>query len=185
MCVFYSFLFYSFFGLFINLLYFFMCVFAELDTLKKIVWLEYFKGKQLTIQVPDMQQQNGGNDCGLFAITAATTVCNGVNPASMIFKQSKIHTHLIKAFKDSHLQLFPIHSLKHKSWKKKLRSIITEPLICVCWQPCDCALRVIQCQKCREWFNQTCAQIPSSAIMIQEEEEEWNSMGCANRGSDI
>ena len=105
-------------------------MFAELDTLKTIAWLENFRGKQLTIQVPDMQRQNGGNDCGLFAIAAATAFCNGVDPASVIFEQGKMHTHLIKAFKDSYLQFFPIHSLKRKSLKKKLRSVIAEPLIC-------------------------------------------------------
>ena len=105
-----------------------VCVFAGLDTLKIIAWLENFKGKQLTIQVPDMQRQNGGNDCGLFAIAAATALCNGVDPASVIVEQSKMRTHLIKTFKDLHLQLFPIHSLKCKSLKKKLKSVITEHL---------------------------------------------------------
>ena len=136
-------------------------MFAELDTLKTIAWLENYRGKQLTIQVPDMQRQNGGNDCGLFTIAAATSLlCNGVDPTSVILEQSKMHTHLIKAFKDSHLQLFPIHSLKRKSLKKKLRTVITEPLICACRQPYDCALRVAQCKRCREWFHQSCAQLP-------------------------
>ena len=33
-----------------------------------------------------MQRQNEGNDCGIFAITAATALCNAVDPASVIFE---------------------------------------------------------------------------------------------------
>ena len=116
-------------------------------------------------------------------MAAATALCNGVNPANVIFEQSKMRTHLIKAFKDSHLQLFPIHSLKRKSLKKKLGSVIAEPLICTCRQPYDCALRVAQCKSSRELFHQTCAQIPPSAIMNRE--EEWNCRNCSNSDSNI
>ena len=128
MCRFYSFIFYSFFGLFINLFYFFVCIcrtgYSENDCM-----VGKFKGKQLTIHVLDMQRQNGGNDYGLFAITAATALYNGVDPASVIFEQSKMRTHLIKV-----IQRFASTIIPHKckSLKKKLRSVIAEPLICAC-----------------------------------------------------
>ena len=68
----------------------FSCVFVKLDTLKTITWFENVKGKQLTIQEPDMQQQNGGSDCGLFTIAASIALCNGVDPASVKCKSLKM-----------------------------------------------------------------------------------------------
>ena len=59
------------------------------------------------------------------------SLCNGVDPASVIVEQRKTHTHLTKALRDSQPQLSPIQSLKRKSSKKKLKSVIAEPFISV------------------------------------------------------
>ena len=46
----------------------------------------------------DYQKQEGGTDCGLFAIAAATAIAHGVDPTQLKFKQASMRTHLLKYF---------------------------------------------------------------------------------------
>ena len=36
---------------------------------------------QITVDIPEVQQQRGSNDCGLFAIVSATSILKGENPS--------------------------------------------------------------------------------------------------------
>ena len=39
------------------------------------------------INFPSIQIQHGGNDCGLFALAFATSLCYGKSPSQVIFIQ--------------------------------------------------------------------------------------------------
>ena len=45
--------------------------------------LMQWKGKEITINYCDVQWQIGADDCGIFAITFATAICNRLDPASL------------------------------------------------------------------------------------------------------
>ena len=47
---------------------------------KQIASLRHTKGPQLKLRVMHSQGQSGGNDCGLFAIATATSLCYGIPP---------------------------------------------------------------------------------------------------------
>ena len=63
--------------------------------------------EDLRIEVTYMQKQRDGDDCGLFAIAAATALAFGVNPAEVTFQQDGMCAHLVKCFEEGHIQLFP------------------------------------------------------------------------------
>ena len=60
---------------------------------------------QLKVDFIDAQRQSGPDDCGLFAIAFATTLCNGKQPESMFYDQQKMRSHLLSCF-EAVLKLF-------------------------------------------------------------------------------
>ena len=71
-----------------------------------------------------VQSQIGGNDCELFAIAFAVSICFGMNPSKEIFDQEKMRSNLIQCFENIFFFfffffcnfLFNINS----NWKKKI-----------------------------------------------------------------
>ena len=54
------------------------------------------------------QQQQGGDDCGLFAIAFAEAICRGVRPELLRFDQSQMREHLLSCFRNQKLTPFPL-----------------------------------------------------------------------------
>ena len=59
------------------------------------------------MQMPPLQKQVGGTDCGLFAIAVITAIAHGEDPSQLQFKQEEMRYHLLKCFKDERITLFP------------------------------------------------------------------------------
>ena len=68
----------------------------------------------LAVQIPPVQQQNGSNDCGLFAIAFALHAALGDNVEELEFDQSKMRDHIQKCFGKKYLDPFPTTSKKSK-----------------------------------------------------------------------
>lgn len=62
--------------------------------------------KDVTFLVDDVQQQKGGNDCGLFVIAFATLLCVGRDPAKERFNQQIMREELLKSFEEEDMALF-------------------------------------------------------------------------------
>lgn len=62
--------------------------------------------KDVTFLVDDVQQQEGGNDCGLFAIAFATLLCVGRDPAKERCDQKILRQELLKSFEEGDITLF-------------------------------------------------------------------------------
>ena len=60
-----------------------------------------------SVKMLDCQKQEGGKDCGIFAIAYATAIGHGVDPASIKLNQAAMRSHLIKCFEEENLYLFP------------------------------------------------------------------------------
>lgn len=60
-----------------------------------------------TIQHINVQRQEGGNDCGLFAIAIATSLCFGHDPVGIKYTQSAMRQHLLSCLVADHLTPFP------------------------------------------------------------------------------
>ena len=67
------------------------------------------KENELVMHIMDCQQQTNGNDCGLFAIANAVTLCLGLNPCDFNYKVQEMRGHLIKCLENKELKMFPAH----------------------------------------------------------------------------
>ena len=57
------------------------------------------------IKIVESQKQEGGIDCGVFAIATATALAHGIRPSS--FNQSAMRRHLVNCFTEGLITPFP------------------------------------------------------------------------------
>ena len=98
----------------------------------------------------------------IVAIAFATAICNGHEPASIVFDQPRIRRHLMVCLSDGALNPFPERSRKRermvKMAKKEKLSVY-----CICRLP-DSGDLMIQCAKCKTWYHETCIQVSKSFL---------------------
>ena len=119
-----------------------------------------WKEDYITIHHCDVQWQVGVNDCGIFAIAFATAICNGDEPASIVFYQNNMRKHLTTCFENGKLTPFSECSRKRRV---KAAKEDTLPVHCTCRLP-DRGDLMIQCAKCKKWYHTTCINIPESFL---------------------
>ena len=111
--------------------------------------------KDVTILVDDIQQQKGGNDCGLFAIAFATLLCVGRDPVKERFNQQIMCEELLKSFEeDMTLFVGKACSTSHK----KDTEILDEwrcPVHCHSRMPDD-GNEMVLCVDYKRWFHGKC-----------------------------
>ncbi len=137
-------------------------------------------------EVPAVQQQKGGTDCGVFAIAFAyhagkyhsyvhiysMTIIFILNAANaddlriMKFDQAKIRQHLEKCFQNKQFTPFP-HTVLPAPYPQTLPAHSIEVF-------CDCELpetfdNMVQCDKCEMWFHLTCVGLNTSTPISQTE----------------
>ena len=59
------------------------------------------------LRVVNVQQQQGGDDCGLFAIAFAVDLCMGNDPFTSSYTQKAMRDHLAKCFENNLFVQFP------------------------------------------------------------------------------
>lgn len=69
---------------------------------------------QLNVIIPRVQNQYGSADCGLFAIATALELCQGRNPAAVMFDQDRMRQHLRHCFEQGTLTNFPQWPLRRR-----------------------------------------------------------------------
>ena len=57
---------------------------------------------------PDVQQQVGTSDCGLYALAFAYTLCSGKDAAKFQYNQAQFRNHFLECLKKGRLMLFPM-----------------------------------------------------------------------------
>ena len=80
-------------------------VYSTLDSATLDVIANLFHSS--TVKMLECQKQEGGKDCGVFAIVYATAIGHGVDPTSVKLNQGAMRRHLIKCFEEENLSLFP------------------------------------------------------------------------------
>ena len=125
--------------------------------------LMQWKGKEITINYCDVQWQIGADDCGIFAIAFATAICNGLDPASIVFDQVQLRKHLMTCLNNRVLTPFPERSRKRITKVAKKEKL---PVHCTCRLP-DRGDVMIQCAKCKTWYHTSCMQIPKPWLTKQ------------------
>ena len=63
---------------------------------------------RIKLNFMDVTCQNGSDDCGLFAVAYATTICYGKKPEKFIFDQGLMRRHLLKCLENKLVEEFPV-----------------------------------------------------------------------------
>ena len=91
--------------------------------------------------------QISGNDCRLFAVASACSICNGQDPSTLKYDQNMMRLHLVNAFFKKKLQPFPAKLVR--TGQTTVQCSEEDSVYCVCRQP-DGGSKKVQCCKCTE-----------------------------------
>ena len=83
----------------------------------------------------NVQRQSGPSDCSIFAIVFATALCMGIDPYTHCIDPKKSRTHLLKCFEQKHISAFPLTERPQRITAKRVATIKTVKLFCVCHMP--------------------------------------------------
>ena len=120
------------------------------------------KSGKITLRSISFQHQQGGTDCGLFALAAATTLCHGGDPFQHKYDQPRMRAHLASCLRANEMEPFP--STQTRPQNRKVRQTYTVDVYCECRLPDNRSERMIECRECKEWFHQSCQEIPTSSF---------------------
>ena len=87
--------------------------------------------KSIILKYANIQIQEGGNDCGLFAIAIATAICNGDKPELLEFDQKMMRRHFLKCLQDQVILPFPSQEVVRDSDFYDMEDV---EIFCVCRQ---------------------------------------------------
>ena len=114
--------------------------------------------KNVNIIRYDLEKQQGGLDCGVYAIAYAVSVSQEEKPKTLKFNQKLMRHHLISCLEKKQFTVLSSAPLQSENRKNP---IIKEMYIfCNCRLPHDDSnLIMIECSKCEELFNFSCVNI--------------------------
>ena len=126
--------------------------------------------KSILFRIRPFQKQRGGTDCGLFAIAAATSICNGRDPSSLHYDQHAMRRHLYNCLVKGHIDPFPSRQVDRS---EEGNILIPVSLICICKMPRTDEGRLLQCLACHKIFHPECLGIPSPVP-----KRHWKCVSC-------
>ena len=113
----------------------------------------------LDVNLEQIQQQQGGSDCGLFAAAVCVTLAFGGDPTLVKWRQNRMRVHLKECFEAMHLTEFPHTQVKIALKRKSTHIFIA--LVCVCRLPKVAFEHTLKCLKCQTVYHRSC-------IVLQE-----------------
>lgn len=108
--------------------------------------------KHFFLTFPDVQQQDGGCDCGLYALAFSYSLCAGTDPAKLVYNQTEFRSHFFRCLMKKEVTDFPHDTIMKVPGKSLLRRC---KVFCSCRLP-DTGDAMVQCSKCLEWYHFTC-----------------------------
>ena len=118
----------------------------------------------ITLEFIDVHRQKGPNDCGVFAVVYAASLCLNEEPSNLSFNQSALRQHLIQCLEAGEFSSFPVLDLKRRhGFKVNSRQAVK--VYCTCRLPKLSEIPMICCSTCHEWYHGevSVAAIPKSA----------------------
>ena len=93
-----------------------------------ILGLEKSPSSDLIIYAEPVQRQQGGSDCGLFAVAFLVEVLTGGAPSLARFDQSRLRSHFIACLKEGNWTPFPkqleaVQRVRSKTMKVKVNTL--------------------------------------------------------------
>ena len=128
----------------------------------------------LTINVMNVGRQEGGSDCGLYAIAMAYDLCAGVDPVCKKYVQSKMRSHLHDCIHTQQLKPFP--STDRDGTKRTIFCVEVE-VHCTCRMP-EGGKWMVCCDGCNIWYHEECVVVPPDVRNDKNDEVPWQCPGC-------
>ena len=120
------------------------------------------------------QVQTGTNDCGLFALAAATSICFKC-PGSLKFDQPAMRSHFNSCMRKGIMTPFPTSATAVR--RQPANKCVEIKIYCSCRLPDNEGERMVLCDRCLIWYHQTCQNIAKS-VFSEREEEVWHCLAC-------
>ena len=99
----------------------------------------------ISFQLQDVQWQANEWDCGLFALANATTLCNGMDPCTVVYLQSAMRQYFLDSIECGFLAPFPLKKKRQRIQKLRVKHI---EVYCLCRQP-DYGSKLVECSSCK------------------------------------
>ena len=114
----------------------------------------------LRVTIAPIQQQRGGADCGVFAISVSMALAMGEDPTLLRWRQDKMRLHLSEIFKSEIITPFPITTDERlkSNLKTNLKSQFEIQLYCFCRLPSYAS---------RRWWNVPSVNYGSIMIALE------------------
>lgn len=125
-------------------------------TKRQIASIMYTDCSTINVNFIDVQIQVGIDDCGLFALAFAASLCAGENPSELTYPQHKLRSHLTNCIENHRLDPFPQGNRRTRA---KIRGTTSFNVFCTCRRP-EYG-RMIACNDCKQWFHEECVRVPS------------------------
>ena len=128
----------------------------------------------LTVNVVNVTFQEGGSDCGLFAIAMAYDLCAGVDPVSRKYQQEQIRSHLHSCISSKQLKPFPRQA---QDVPNRTLGGVSVEVHCFCRQP-EGGKWMVCCDGCQTWYHEGCVPVPEDVQNDTEDEFFWQCPQC-------
>ena len=128
-----------------------MCYTTSTTTQLQIAALMCCQASSITVNVQSMCLQNGGSDCGVYAIAYATDLCHGNHPEGLQYHQDRLRSHLIECLESKKMLPFP--SQRRHAGKPQTENI---SVYCSCRLPETDGEKMAACDRCNEWYHLSC-----------------------------
>ncbi|KAL2098312.1 hypothetical protein ACEWY4_007519 [Coilia grayii] len=124
------------------------------DFAAQVTSLFCFAGNTVRLQWPDVQQQKGASDCGLFAIANSLTLCRGEDPRNVQYHQGYMRAHLCSSLQAGVLTPFPSMVRSASAVPLHIREVEVH---CYCRRSMRAGKEdVVTCGRCGKVFHQDC-----------------------------
>ena len=141
--------------------------------LKLVADLMQSREKSVIVEFVDVQEQKGANDCGLFALAYITSICNGQDPATLLYDQAAMRPHLQECFEKGEIHVTPFPASIGRVHQQPIIKVIL--IYCVC-RLIDDGTKMIECTQCNEWYHMACVDIHTKYITNQK--LDWFCQSC-------
>ncbi|KAK6313340.1 hypothetical protein J4Q44_G00166870 [Coregonus suidteri] len=130
------------------------------EFLLHLISLLSFPGTSVSAEWPAVQQQKGGTDCGMSAISNCLTLCRDEEPSMARYRQKSMTKHIFSCFQAGHLAPFPSpdSSPRPGSRPPKVSTPYTTEVSvhCFCWKYVREGKEVARCRRCSKHFHVSC-----------------------------